>query len=111
MPREAPDWVSAKSSSRVKLRLPLLIFGFRVIAVQDASLDTVSTSILPVSDAEQLKTSEAQEMRPISSESRAHSRLVNPHRGIPYRLSRWGIKRARQMRSHLGEPFLVNPAS
>jgi hypothetical protein len=43
-------------------------------------------------------------------------RVGAPGRGalicaVPYRLSRWGIKRARQMRSHLGEAFLVNPAS
>src|SRR6266436_6282040 len=34
--------------------------------------------MLPVSGAEQLNTSEAQEMRPISSDSNAYSRLVNP---------------------------------
>ena len=34
--------------------------------------------MLPVSGAEQLNTSEAQEMWPISSDSSAYSRLVNP---------------------------------
>ncbi|MGY4488945.1 hypothetical protein ACVWWR_008136 [Bradyrhizobium sp. LM3.2] len=38
----------------------------------------MNTSMLPVSGAEQLKTSEAQVMRPISSDSSAYSRLVSP---------------------------------
>ena len=38
----------------------------------------MNTSMLPVSGAEQLKTSEAQPMCPISSASSAYSRLVSP---------------------------------
>src|SRR5229473_790624 len=38
----------------------------------------MNTSMLPVSGAEQLKTSEAQVMWPISSASGAYSRLLNP---------------------------------
>src|SRR5215467_13108753 len=38
----------------------------------------MKTSMLPVSGAEQLNTSEAQPMWPISSASGAYSRLVNP---------------------------------
>ena len=38
----------------------------------------MNTSMLPVSGAEQLNTSEAKPMWPISSASGAYSRLVNP---------------------------------
>src|SRR3984885_10013142 len=38
----------------------------------------ISTSLLPVSGAEQLNTSEAQPMWPICSPSTAYYRLVNP---------------------------------
>ena len=54
----------------------------------------VSTSMLPVSGAEQLQASEAMRLRPITSASGAYSRLVRPgpHSG-------WGWKRFHSPRS------------